>query len=136
MSQLVDLDLEAVKSQLRAFEADLESAQQQFDSLKDYAQQSESEIAQPSDYANVQSLSRQKEFIHSLRQAMSTQDQVIEQKSVYIEKIRAQLLTLYQKKESYLVLARQQHELELARQGKKEDDFLDELASKPQDEGL
>lgn len=133
MSQLVDIDLESLKAQLQSYEQDLAAAQEQFESLSEYADQSEADINKPTDYSSVQSLSRQKLFLDSLRHAMDQQTQSILGQQQHLEGIRSQLLALYQKRESYVILATQAQQEKQAFNDKKEADFLDDLSSKPYD---
>ena len=133
MSKLVDIDLESLKVQLQSYEQELAAAQEQFESLSDYADQSEADINRPTDYSSVQSLSRQKLFLDSLRHAMDQQNQSILGQQQHLEGIRGQLLALYQKRESYVILAAQEEQEDQMLRDKKEADFLDDLSSKPYD---
>lgn len=133
MSKLVDIDLEAAKSQLQAFERDLAAAQQQLDSLAEYADQSENDINQPMEYASIQSLSRQKHFLDSLKNAMEQQTSSILNQQQHLETLRQKLLALYQKRESYVILATQEQQEQQALADKQEANFLDDLSNKPFD---
>lgn len=129
MSELADIDLQKFRAQMAAYEAELNAAQQQFKSLAEYYQQSADELAKPSDYQSITSILRRKDFLGSLQVAMEQQDKFIHSKQSQVEQTRQQVVKLFQKKESYLILAKARQLEEQKTADKKETDFLDDLVN-------
>jgi flagellar export protein FliJ len=130
MSQLVDIDLDAMVAQLRIFEEELDSAKAQLEYLSDFHSQSEQTLSQPMEYGSVQDIQRQIVFIESLQSAMSQQEVLIQKRHQHVDKIRQQVLELYKKKESYLFIAKETEAEKILKDDRAEDHFLDELAQR------
>ena len=128
MGQLVDIDLDEMSVTLRAFESELDDAKAQLEYLSDFHRQSEHDFSQPCEYGSVQDIQRQVVFIESLRTAMNQQEAQIVNNDQHLEKIRQQVLELYQKKESYLLLAKEAEIKQFQKEDRDEDNFLDDLA--------
>ena len=73
MSSIVDIDLDQASRALKEFEADLENAELQLQTLSNFRSQSESDFSRPSSYQSVQDMQRQLSFIESLQRAMGQQ---------------------------------------------------------------
>lgn len=133
MSRLVDIDLDAMAAQLKVFEGELNDAKAQFEYLADFRHQSEEILSKPTEYGSVQDIQRQIIFIESLRSAMTQQETLISNRHQHLEQVRQQVLELYQKKESYLLLAKEAELQKAQKEDHIEDQFLDELAQRRND---
>ena len=124
MSSIVDIDLDQASRVLKEFEADLENAELQLQTLSDFRSQSECDFSKPSSYQSVQAMQRQLSFIESLQRAMGQQKSKVQEKQQHLEVLRHNVLKLYQKKESYLLLSKKEKDEEDKRQSQIEDHFL------------
>lgn len=129
MTDIATADLEAFQIQKAAYEEELAQAQSQLDYLKEHHDQSERDIVQPKAYGSVDELRRRHVFLDSLREAMGQQDSLIQAKKAHLEQMRQHLLQLYQKRESYDLLASAEHKNQQQERDRREDEFLDDIAN-------
>ena len=111
-----------------AFEKTLDEAKSAYADLQQYFNETDQEIQKTNAIHELQSIQRSRDFLESLRTALKQQQSSILQKEQHLESLKEQLLLLYQKKESYGVLAETAETNAQKAQNRLEQKNLDELA--------